>query len=269
MPDTDPDDDRELRAAFDSLRSAALHDLPAPSADTIRQAARHRRQVHQIVAAAAAGLVLVLGGGGALLATQQGRSPQHVTAASSPSTAHRTSAAPGDTASPGHTVGPSEPTGSTGPGGVPSAGAGPMAVSVGSGPVAVAGPGHDTQLTVTIRNTGTEPIANAVVLILPPDGLSVHDGGSCTADGCQLGTLHDLAPGAERTVTGTLSYLRTFASAPSGGTVTVTAQDEQGGTLGTVSQPFQVDTGSSPTPSSGVTPSERPSSPTPTPTPND
>jgi uncharacterized repeat protein (TIGR01451 family) len=145
-----------------------------------------------------------------------------------------------------------------------------MAVSVGSGPVAVAGPGPDTQLTVTIRNTGTEPIANAVVLILPPDGLSVHNGGSCTADGCQLGTLHDLAPGAERTVTGTLSYLRTFGStAPSGGTVTVTAQDAQGGTLGTVSQPFQVDTGASPTPSSGVTPSEPPTSFTPSPTPND
>ncbi|BCJ31352.1 hypothetical protein AB0I55_18255 [Actinocatenispora sera] len=270
MPDTDPDDDRELRAAFDSLRTAALHDLPAPSADAVRQAARHRRQMHRVVVAATAGLVLVLGGGGALLATQQGRPPQHVTAASSPSSAHRTTAAPGDTASPGDTTRPSEPTGSTGPGGVPTPGAGSMAVSVGSGPVAVTGPGHDTQVTVTIRNTGTEPIANAVVSILPQDGWSVHDGGACTVDGCQLGTLHDLAPGAQRTVTGTLSYLRTFTSAePAGGTVTVTAQDDRGGTLGTVSQPFQVDTGASPTPSSGVTPSEPSSSPSPTPTPND
>ncbi|BCJ34497.1 hypothetical protein Athai_20000 [Actinocatenispora thailandica] len=270
MPDAGPDDDRELRAAFDSLRDAALHDLPAPGADAVRQAARHRRRVHQIVAAAAAGLVLVLGGGGALLATQRGHSPQQVTAASSPSTAHPTTPAPSATSSLGGTAGPSEPTGDSGSGGTPTAGSGTLAVSVGSGPATTTGPGHDTQLTVTVRNTGTEPIANAVVVIQPPDGLSVHGDSPCDANGCQLGTLHDLAPGAERAVTGTLSYLRTFASAapPAGGTVTVTAQDEQGGTVGTVSQPFQVDAGASPTPSGAVSPSEPPSSPSPSPTPN-
>ena len=271
MPDSDPDDDRALRDAFDGFRSHALDDLPAPGADAVRTAARRRRHVHQTMAAAAVGVVLVVGGGSALLATRNGDQPQHITAAASASATHSAPTPTGAPPSSGPTGHPGTSPGGTDHGGAPSGGTTGLAVSVGSAPAVRSTDGYSADLTVTVRNTGAQPISRAVVLVQPGNGLSVQDEGSCPADGCRLGEVHDLAPGAASSVTGTLAYLQTEAptTMQSGGTVTVTAQDEQGAALGTVSQPFQVEGGASPTPTDDATPSTSPTSPPPSPTPDE
>ncbi|GAA4208794.1 hypothetical protein [Actinocatenispora rupis] len=281
MPEHEPDD-RELRAAFESFRSDALDSVAPPSADAVRAAARHRHRTHIAVGSAAAAVALVAMIGGGVLLTQHGQDRPPVTAAASSAGTRVTT---GPSASPptgdrsGGTPSPT-PSDSGNQAGNPN---GPdrvvLAMSADPVPLTPDSSGrYSGPVRLTVRNSGTEPIARATIRLTVPGDLGFRaEDVSCSGGACELRTLEDLAPGAERSVSGTLTYAGVSAdsteapSAPPPGTVEVTVTDEGGTQVASASQQFTVDLqgGTGPTPGDGDQPSGSPSPSSPSPAPTD
>ncbi|HEY3504775.1 MAG TPA: hypothetical protein VGN37_18575 [Actinocatenispora sp.] len=251
MPEYESDD-RELRAAFESFRADALDAVAPAGVDDIRVQARHRHRTRVALGSVTAAVVLVGAVGGGLLLANQGPGHPPVTAAAS-SSGDRASTSPSTSPQPG---GP--------PGGTPSGSAssdgdhagnpnGPeqVAVAMSADPVpltADASGRYAGPVTLTVRNTGSEPIARATITLTVPGDLGFRAKDvSCAGGSCVLTTVTDLAPGDEHTVTGTLTYagMRTDSTAtpspPPPASVEVTVADASGDTVATATESFGVD----------------------------
>ncbi|MGA8117457.1 MAG: hypothetical protein WCA46_27790, partial [Actinocatenispora sp.] len=162
------------------------------------------------VAGCAAVVALVGGGAGVLALHDHGAGQHRITAEPGGRPAH--SGAPGAGHDGGATNPPPDATAGPGSSHHSGPGARQVAVQLDHDPVPLPSQSagvYQGPLTLTVRNTGDKPISLATVELTIPARMSfTADGGavSCDAGVCVLREIHDLAPGATQTVSGTLSF---------------------------------------------------------------